>query len=87
MIVRGAISRTLAVKVLQQFDKSIKDVVERLVRTQSDARPFEYRDYEAQWMSSVQNAIIHINNNDVERAGRRKNLATESGSDNFRDGV
>ncbi|KAI6014666.1 transcription initiation factor IIA gamma subunit [Pisolithus marmoratus] len=78
LITSGAITPQLAMKVLQQFDKSLADNMVKLVKTKT-GHLHTYRLCDDVWTFIVQNPVFKMESNEMVSARRIKIVACKNG--------
>ncbi|KAI6102782.1 transcription initiation factor IIA, gamma subunit, helical domain-containing protein [Pisolithus sp. B1] len=83
LITSGAITPQLAMKVLQQFDKSLADTMVKLVKTKTSLKVkvtlHTYRLCDDVWTFIVQNPVFKMESNEMVSARRIKIVACKNG--------
>ncbi|KAH9974789.1 transcription initiation factor IIA gamma subunit [Lactifluus volemus] len=81
LITSGAITPQLAMKVLQQFDKSLADIMVKQVKTKTTLKGHlhTYRLCDDVWTFLVKNASFKMESNDTVTASKIKIIACKNG--------
>ncbi|KAI0000622.1 transcription initiation factor IIA gamma subunit [Russula compacta] len=84
LITSGAITPQLAMKVLQQFDKSLADIMVKQVKTKTTLKAccghlHTYRLCDDVWTFLVKNASFKMESNDTVTAPKIKIIACKNG--------
>jgi len=81
LITSGAITPQLAMKVLQQFDKSLADTIVKQVKTKTNLKGHlhTYRFCDDVWTFVVKNPSFKMESNEMVHAPRIKIIACKNG--------
>jgi len=81
LITSGAITPQLAMKVLQQFDKSLADTMVKQVKTKTTLKGHlrTYRLCDDVWTFIIKNPTFKMESNDMVNAARIKIIACKNG--------
>ncbi|VDC07405.1 unnamed protein product [Peniophora sp. CBMAI 1063] len=81
LITSGAITPQLAMKILQQFDKSLADTLVKQVKNKTNLKGHlhTYRLCDDVWTFIVKDAQFKMESNDIVHAGKIKIVACKNG--------